>query len=97
MTTPTNPVPRSIADLDPPLAALDRDLWLLAVRRRGTWLAEHPAEAEQEHAVDQVDKSWADLAATHPEACSTPASYPEWSAALAARIADDERARGGAA
>jgi hypothetical protein len=44
-------------------AAADKLRWLLA---------------EQTHQVDPADRAFARLACEHPDACSCPADYPNW-------------------
>lgn len=53
---------RPIADLDVPLAVVEADMRL----------------AEQAHQLDPYDTAFADLASTHPDACSGADSYPHW-------------------
>lgn len=38
----------------------------------------HVGPPEWAHDVDPLDAAFATLAATHPEACSTSADYPDW-------------------
>ncbi|WP_331445810.1 hypothetical protein [Streptomyces xanthochromogenes] len=83
--------PRSPQDWDVPLPRLAADVKALVARQR---LADGRA-AEAHHLVDACDPIFATLAVAHPEACSTCADYPDWSAAMDARIAT-ERTRGGA-
>ncbi|MDR3083420.1 MAG: hypothetical protein LBV60_21300 [Streptomyces sp.] len=85
--------PRSPQDWDVPLARLEADVKALVARQR--LAAGRTAEAQ--HQFDTAaDRIFTGLAIAHPEACSTPATYPEWSAALAVRIANEQRTRGGA-
>lgn len=88
MATPTNPIER----LDVPVSRLDADMKALVARQR---LAVGRA-AEAHHLIDPTDAAFALLAVEHPEACTTAATYPDWSAALDARIATEQRTRGGA-
>jgi hypothetical protein len=85
--------PRSPQDWDVPLARLEADVKALVARQR---LADGRAAEARHQFVNGTESVFARLAADHPEACSTASTYPEWSAALAARIATEQRTRGGA-
>lgn len=83
--------PRSPQDWDVPLAFVELAAQRLVDEQR--MAAGRAAEAH--HLIDQADHAFELLAVVHPEACSTAADYPEWSALMDARIAT-ERTRGGA-
>ncbi|MFK0179017.1 hypothetical protein ACIQVR_23980 [Streptomyces xanthochromogenes] len=86
MATPTNPIER----LDVPELVVEAQVHL-------SGLLAHPvpeaAPLKERH--DWFASVFRDLAVIHPEACSTVADYPDWFAAMDARIAT-ERTRGGA-
>lgn len=76
MTAPLHP----IAALDVPLSTLEERIAALVARQRVDasvdrlrWLL-----AEQTHQLDPADAAFAALACAHPEACSCPEDYPNW-------------------
>lgn len=70
--------PRPIEALDRPLHALEADAQRLAL------------QAAYRHVPEPLEEAFAALAITHPEACSTDASYPGWAEHLAA-LAESNR------
>lgn len=86
MTTPTNPIER----LDVPKVVVEAQVHLQGALAHPVTEA---APLKERH--DWFASVFRDLATAHPEACSSCADYPEWSAAMDARIAT-ERTRGGA-
>lgn len=83
---------RAIHVLDVPVGVVESDIRAIEERQR---LAAGVA-AEARHIADGSDTAFAQLAVTHPDACSTAADYPGWDDALAAMVAKNKSAGGAA-
>jgi len=73
MATPTPQ--RRIDALDVPV---EKVVWDLAQRAREGRVLGRIAEQRHQCNDDDCDRKFAALAEAHPEACSTPADYPDW-------------------
>lgn len=65
--------PRTEADWDVPVAVVADQFKALKAAALTAGLA-----AEDKHLLDPCDHGFARLACTHPDACSTPDTYPGW-------------------
>lgn len=87
--------PRSKQDWDVPVARLEADVKALVARQRAHEVLE-AALAKATGESDRIVYAGDLFLIAHPEACSCAADYPDWSAAMDARIATEQRTRGGA-